>query len=115
MPDENFSWSLDLEGIALKGKKNKKAQAVPLIIKEEHTKPAVEVSKETKLMIHNSIEISMTKIDKLNKGIKNSKNNCFMNVCLQSLLSTPPFFNMLNKLGENMEIIQSLDSNSLLS
>lgn len=60
------------------------------------------------------LEFSLTKINKLNKGLKNSKANCFMNVCLQSLLSCPPFFNMLCKFGENIELLKGIGEESLL-
>jgi hypothetical protein len=38
-----------------------------------------------------------------------------MNVCLQSLLSSPPFFNMLLAIGENREIMNDLSEDGLLS
>jgi ubiquitin C-terminal hydrolase len=57
----------------------------------------------------------MTEIDKINKGFTNTTNCCYMNVCLQSLLSSPPFFNMLLAIGDNQEIMSELDEEGLLS
>jgi hypothetical protein len=37
-----------------------------------------------------------------------------MNVCLQSILACPPFFNMLCKIGENMSVVKDLGPESLL-
>jgi len=45
----------------------------------------------------------MTQFDKINKGLKNSSINCYMNVCLQSLIACPAFINMLNVISENLE------------
>ena len=45
----------------------------------------------------------MTHFDKVNKGLANQNINCFMNVCLQSLMACPAFFNMLTKVSENQE------------
>jgi ubiquitin C-terminal hydrolase len=56
----------------------------------------------------------MTALNKLNKGIKNNYNSCFMNVVLQSLIATPPFFNLLQSIGKNESIMESLGPESLL-
>jgi ubiquitin C-terminal hydrolase len=45
----------------------------------------------------------MTNFDKVNKGLANQNINCFMNVCLQSLMACPAFFNMLTVVSENQE------------
>lgn len=37
-----------------------------------------------------------------------------MNVVMQSLLSCPPFFNMLEKIGEKEEVMKDLGPDSLL-
>ena len=49
------------------------------------------------------LEFSMTNFDKVNKGLANKNINCFMNVCLQSLMACPAFFNMLTVVSENQE------------
>ena len=45
----------------------------------------------------------MSHFDKVNKGMLNGSINCYMNVCLQSLLSCPAFFNMCTLVGANQE------------
>ena len=50
----------------------------------------------------------MTQFDKVNKGLKNSSINCYMNVCLQSLIACPAFFNMLTVISENWETSPAL-------
>jgi len=37
-----------------------------------------------------------------------------MNVVLQSLIATPPFFNLLQSIGKNESIMESLGPESLL-
>lgn len=55
---------------------------------------------DVKLKLTEELEFSMTEFDKVNKGLVNSNINCFMNVCLQSLLACPAFFNMLTLVGQ---------------
>ena len=100
VPDEHFSWDFDLEKTK-KGKKKKTAN-VPVVIRSEPAK--TEMAETVKMKIRDNIEFSMTHIDKLNKGMTNTTNCCFMNVCLQSLLSSPPFFNMLLAIDNNPDI-----------
>jgi len=50
----------------------------------------------------------MTKFDKVNKGLVNSNINCYMNVCLQSLLACPAFFNMLTTVCESLNTHQQI-------
>jgi len=45
-----------------------------------------------------------TDFDKVNKGMRNSNINCFMNVCLQSLIACPAFFNMLTLVSEHADL-----------
>ena len=57
----------------------------------------------------------MTLFSKPNKGFTNAmKINCFMNVCLQSLLACPAFFNLLQAIASNSDLEQSLDQDGLL-
>lgn len=56
----------------------------------------------------------MSYIDKVNKGLTNTKNSCYMNACLQSLISSPPFFNMLLAIGQSKEIMSELNEDGLL-
>ena len=51
----------------------------------------------------------MTNFDKVNKGLVNSNINCFMNVCLQSLIACPAFFNMLTVVSENQTQFEQKD------
>lgn len=107
VPDENFCWELDLESTnKKKGKKNNNQvnSNMPVVIKSEPVVAVMETN--VKLKIRDNIEFSMTHIDKVNKGLINTTNCCYMNVCLQSLLSSPPFFNMLLAIDENTEISQ---------
>lgn len=54
------------------------------------------------MKLRKDLEFSLTNLDKIaNKGFTNNSNCCFMNVCLQSLLSTPPFYNMLMAIADN--------------
>ena len=46
----------------------------------------------------------MTDFDKVNKGMTNANINCYMNVCLQSLIACPAFFNMLTVVSENADL-----------
>ena len=46
----------------------------------------------------------MSDFDKVNKGMINSNINCYMNVCLQSLIACPAFFNMLTVVSENVDL-----------
>ena len=64
----------------------------------------VRKQEEVKLRLTNDIEFSMTLFNKLNKGFANvQKVNCFMNVCLQSLMACPAFYNLLVAIAENPE------------
>lgn len=60
------------------------------------------INKEaTMLKLTDEIRFSMTDFDKTNKGLANSSINCYMNVCLQSMISCPAFFNMLTAISED--------------
>ena len=50
----------------------------------------------------------MTQYDRVNKGLVNSNINCYMNVCIQSLLSCPAFFNMLTRICEVLDTHQQM-------
>jgi hypothetical protein len=68
-----------------------------------------------KLKLTQDIEFSMTEFSKPNKGFTNQmKINCFMNVCMQSLLACPAFFNMLTAIAENPDIEAIFDEDGLL-
>jgi ubiquitin C-terminal hydrolase len=51
----------------------------------------------------------MTNFDKVNKGLANANINCFMNVCLQSLIACPAFLNMLTVVSENQQSFERKD------
>lgn len=111
IPDENFSWDFDLN--AAYGKNKLKAQEgsfIPVVIRSDPSQssgPAI--NRSLKVKLKQNLEFSLTNLDKLSgKGFTNQSNCCFMNVCLQSLLSSPPFFNMLVAIGENQEIMTEL-------
>lgn len=87
VPDPNFSWSLDLEGTMSKGKKKKKSKdgapnlEMPFVI--QSSAPTKSVLKENiKMKLSENLEFSTIHIDKLNKGLTNTTNCCFMNVIL---------------------------------
>ena len=57
----------------------------------------------------------MTIFDKLNKGFTNlQKVNCFMNVCLQSLMACPAFFNLLVAIAETPDLTEKLLDDGML-
>jgi len=56
------------------------------------------------LKLTDELSFSMTDFDKVNKGMINSNINCFMNVCLQSLIACPAFFNMLTLVSEHADL-----------
>lgn len=59
---------------------------------------------DVNLKLTEDLQFSMTNFDKLNKGCINTMQiNCYMNVCLQSLIACPAFFNMLTLVSENQE------------
>ena len=70
---------------------------------------------ETKLKLNNEIDFQMTIFNKLNKGfINKQKVNCFMNVCLQSLMACPAFYNMLVAIAEHQEFEEKLLETGML-
>jgi ubiquitin C-terminal hydrolase len=101
VPDPDFDWGLDLEAIDKSKKKKRKndESSIPVVIKQDPGKAYIK--EDVKLKLSKDLSFSTTVIDKVNKGLKNSTNCCFMNVCLQSLLSIPAFFNMLEAISEN--------------
>eukprot|EP00347_Sterkiella_histriomuscorum_P023370 403334902 len=115
VPDPNFSWSLDLEGTLNKGKKKKRqadAMETAFVIQSKMAK--AELKENIKMKLAENLEFSTIHIDKLNKGLTNTTNCCFMNVILQSLLSIPAFFNMLVAISDNQEVMKELGPDSLL-
>jgi hypothetical protein len=53
--------------------------------------------------------------EKPNKGFSNlQKVNCFMNVCLQSLMASPAFFNLIQAIAETPDIRDNLKEDGLL-
>lgn len=85
---------------------------VPIVIKQDQSKAIIK--ENIKLKLTENLEFSTLHIDKLNKGLKNSTNCCYMNVVLQSLLSIPAFFNMLIAISDNQEVMKELGPESLL-
>lgn len=68
-----------------------------------------------KLRLTEGIEFSMTLFNKLNKGFTNvQKVNCFMNVCLQSLMACPAFYNLLIAIAEDPEFEEKLLDEGML-
>lgn len=83
VPDPEFSWGLSLEEFNA-GKKGKKKKANDesnvVIIKQDSSK--ANIREDIKLKISKDLAFSTATIDKVNKGLKNSINSCYMNVCL---------------------------------
>lgn len=46
------------------------------------------------LRLTEDLTFSMSLFDRVNKGLVNSSINCYLNVCLQSMLACPAFYNM---------------------
>ena len=67
------------------------------------------------MRLTDDIAFSMTLFNKLNKGFTNQqKVNCFMNVCLQSLMACPAFYNLLVAIAENPEFESNLVDGGML-
>jgi len=99
------SWDfMDLGAVLTKGKKQP--------IQAKHTKVIVKTPKlkqNIKLKLTECVDFSITNFEKLNKGFNNgARVNCFMNVCLQSLLACPGFFNLLQAINENPDQFPTL-------
>jgi len=99
-PEVPVDWG-SLGDFLKKPKKKKKQAEECFVIKQEPVSQAME--EELKMKI-GQLEFQTHTLDKLNKGMRNSRNNCFMNVILQCLLSSPPFFNMLQKLDQEQVV-----------
>jgi ubiquitin C-terminal hydrolase len=68
------------------------------------------------MKLRENLEFSLTNVDKIfTKGFTNDSNCCFMNVCLQALLASPAYFNMLIAIGQNQEMFSQLSKTSLIS
>ena len=96
-PDPNFSWDFDLNILTATNKKKRPDETFAAgVIRAAESQPSKDLNQSLKMKLKNNIEFSLTNLDKISsKGFTNNSNCCFMNVCLQSLLSSPPFFNML--------------------
>ena len=84
--------------------KNNKIEAKRV---EVTVKPSelVRIKNDINLRLTQDIEFSMTQFAKPNKGFTNVQRvNCFMNVCLQSLLACPAMFNLLQAVKLSSEI-----------
>lgn len=103
VPDESFTWDFDLNASAgVNKKKHSDHEGFAVIRSEGAASYEGGLNQNLKVKLKNNIEFSLTNLDKIcTKGFTNNSNCCFMNVCLQSLLSSPPFFNMLVKIGED--------------
>jgi ubiquitin C-terminal hydrolase len=106
VPDEFFSWDLDLESLS-KSKKKKKPKTLigAAVITHKQNQDETRLNANLTLKLKEGVEFSMTSLNKANKGLTNTKNSCYLNVCLQSLMATPPFFNMLKALSDNEAIL----------
>ena len=111
------SWDqIDLGFMLVEGNKKRgvKSQGKKTIVQ---VKPSelVRVRNDVKLRLTSEIEFSMTQFSKPNKGFTNNvKINCFMNVCLQSLLACPALFNLLQAISHNPDIEAMLSEEGLL-
>ena len=75
----------------------------------------VRVRNDVNLKLTDDVQFSMTHFSKPNKGFANRQQiNCFMNVCLQSLLACPALCNLLHAIAANPEIESSLNEAGLL-
>ena len=82
-----------------------------------HVEPSelVRVRNDVNLRLTSEIEFSMTHFAKPNKGFSNVQQiNCFMNVCLQSLLGCPAIFNLLQAMAANPDIEAVTNEDGLL-
>jgi len=75
----------------------------PQMSKNTIVKEQLMTEKSVKLCNDPDFEVSNIKLDKLQKGMFNRSNNCFMNVILQSLYSIPVFYNFLAHLNDQIE------------
>ena len=110
------SWdAIDLGSMLMQGNKKRKIpQAVKKFVQVEQSE-LVRVRNDIKLRLTDDIEFSMTHFSKPNKGFANTQQiNCFMNVCLQSLLACPALFNLLQAISSNLEVELSLNDSGLL-
>ena len=87
MPEESFSWDLDLVAIATKEERAKKKEGsfAPAVIKTDAPSKSSEpgMNQNLKMKLRENLEFSLTNVDKIfTKGFTNDSNCCFMNVCL---------------------------------
>jgi hypothetical protein len=82
VPDENFSWGFTPKIKAPKAKANAEKQVITATVIKSEPRPVRRINENLKLKLSNNLEFSMVSNDKINKGLVNSKFNCFMNVCL---------------------------------
>jgi len=106
VPDQTFSWDLDLDSIATKEARIKKKEGtfIPAVIKTDTStdEKTSGLNQNMKMKLKENLEFSLTNVDKIfTKGFTNDSNCCFMNVCLQALLASPAFFNMLIAIGSD--------------
>lgn len=108
------SWgALDLEAAVVKKNKRKGLEAKKVVVLS-HSNVGRNKSDAT-MRLCDGVEFSMTKFDKPNKGFCNTqKINCFMNVCLQSVLACPAFFNMLLAIANTQSIEDRLNPDGFL-
>jgi len=104
------SWDqIDLGAMLKQGNKKRKIKEAPTIFVKAPSEP-VRVRNDVTLKLTNDISFSMTHFTKPNKGFTNVMQiNCFMNVCLQSLLACPALFNLLQAIASHPQIEDSLD------
>ena len=87
-----------------KKKVDEVGDAAKVIRQAETAKPKPVDLEAVYLKLTDELSFSMTDFDKVNKGMRNSNINCYMNVCLQSLIACPAFFNMLTLVSENADL-----------
>jgi ubiquitin C-terminal hydrolase len=113
VPEESFSWDLDLVAMATKEERAKKKEGsfIPAVIKTDAPSKSLEpgLNQNLKMKLRENLEFSLTNVDKIfTKGFTNDSNCCFMNVCLQALLASPAFFNMLLAIGQDHGMLSQL-------
>lgn len=58
-------------------------------------------NQDVTLRLTEELSFSMSLFDRVNKGLLNSSINCYLNVCLQSMLACPAFYNLCCLIAKN--------------
>jgi hypothetical protein len=96
-------------------KKNKNVKVKKTIVMTQKTSENPRLKDAVSLKLTAEKSFSMYLFDKPNKGFTNlQKVNCFMNVCLQSLMASPAFFNLIQAIADTPDIKDNLKEDGLL-